>query len=255
MFWGYAARFASVLNWTSAFRQPHWRRSIAWWAHRFLGLGHSNWNLRFPTIGDWYRAKHTRIPEPWLNRIFPEGPDWPAAFGAFSFDGSSLNETAQWLRWNEFQVHLAMVLMKVDGASMHESLEVRVPLLDREVLQVAERVDWQSCLDLETGIGKLPLRKSLRRQVGWQSQEKKGFWVPMGDWLRGPLRELFEERVLSRNHLAGVPINNRSLRELWQSHQQGKDFAWGLWILLSLALWEGRHLDARSHPVWSQSEP
>lgn len=247
LFWGYAGRFSSVLSLAPAFRQPHWKRSVQWWAHRFVGWGNSSWNLRFPTIGDWYRAKHTHIPESWLARVFPEGPEWPQAYNAFSFDGSSLNETAQWLRWNEYQAHLAMVLMKVDGASMHESLEVRVPLLDREVVMVAARVDWESCLDLETGLGKLPLRKSLQSHVGWQTEEKKGFWVPMGDWLRGPLKGLFEERVLSRNDLAGVPIDSSSLGDLWRSHQQGEDFAWGLWILLSLALWEGHHLDARSH--------
>lgn len=247
LFWGYAGRFASVLGLATAFRKPHWRRSVDWWAHRFFGMGQSSWNLRFATIGDWYRSKHTRIPESWLIRVFPEGPAWPETFSAFRSGEWSLDKTAQWMRWNEFQIHLAMVLMKVDGASMHESLEVRVPLLDREVVDVAARVDWESCLDLGTGLGKMPLRKSLQRHVGWQSEEKKGFWVPMGDWLRGPLKGLFEEQVLSRRDLAGMPIDNRSVGKLWRCHQEGEDFASGLWILLSLALWESRHLSARSY--------
>ena len=41
------------------------------------------------------------------------------------------------MRWNEFVGHLTMVLLKVDRASMYHSLEVRVPLLDREVIDVA----------------------------------------------------------------------------------------------------------------------
>lgn len=245
LFWGYAERFASVLDLAPAFRRPHWRRSIAWWAHRFSGLGQASWNQRFHSIGDWYRAKHTRIPEPWLARIFPEGPTWPESFGAFSFTGSSYDETAQWLRWNEFQIHLAMVLMKVDGASMHESLEVRVPLLDREVIEVATRVDWRSCLDLEARVGKVPLRRSLSRHIQWQSQEKKGFWVPMGDWLRGPLRGLFEEQMLGRRELAGVPLDRTALLEMWRLHQGGYDLGWGLWILLSLSLWEMNSLACR----------
>jgi len=134
------------------------------------------------------------------------------------------------------------VLLKVDRASMHESLEVRVPLLDRDVVEVASRVSWQSCLELDRGIGKLPLRELLVRHAGFQTAGKKGFWVPMDEWLRGPLRGLFEEEVLTRKEIAGVSINNKELRRVWGQPQHGADVAWGMWILLSLALWESWHL-------------
>jgi len=79
-----------------------------------------------------------------------------------------------------------MILLKVDRASMYHSLEVRVPLLDKEVIEVATRVQWRSCLDMERTIGKLPLRYALARHVRHQTLDKRGFTVPMGAWLRGP---------------------------------------------------------------------
>ena len=101
-----------------------------------------------------------------------------------------------------------MVLLKVDRASMYHSLEVRVPLLDREVVDLACRIDWRSCLDLNRNIGKLPLRHSLGRQLHFQAQTKRGFEVPMNTWLRGSLKEVFQE---SRNATEGNPGHaNRS---------------------------------------------
>jgi asparagine synthase (glutamine-hydrolysing) len=162
---------------------------------------------------------------------------------AYRYEGSDLDETADWIRWTEFTNHLTMVLLKVDRASMYHSLEVRGPLLDRDVIDAATRTDWRSLLDIETPLGKLPLRELLRRRTAHQTSSKRGFTVPMGDWLRGKLRPLFEERLFERDVLAGLPMERREVRRWFQEHQEGKaDHAWGLWILLSLALWEDEFL-------------
>ena len=87
-----------------------------------------------------------------------------------------------------FVGYLTMILLKVDRASMYHSLEVRVPLLDKEVVEVATHVDWRSCLDVKRKLGKLPLRNSLARHVRHQTRTKRGFTVPMDAWLRGPLK-------------------------------------------------------------------
>jgi hypothetical protein len=60
------------------------------------------------------------------------------------------------------------------------------------------------------------------------------------------LRGLFEEAVLSRDDVMGLAIDRRSLRKLYQQHLSGShDFAWGLWPILSLALWEQHHFAGR----------
>ena len=128
---------------------------------------------------------------------------------------------------------------------MYHSLEVRVPLLDREVIDVAARVDWRSCLDLgQDGqeVGKLPLRRALARHVTHQTHAKRGFGVPMGRWLRSSLREQFESEVLTRDELLGLPFDRHAARAMFERHLAGPgDYGWGLWVLLSLCLWERTH--------------
>jgi asparagine synthase (glutamine-hydrolysing) len=125
---------------------------------------------------------------------------------------------------------------------MHHSLEVRVPLLDREVVETAARIDWRSCVDLGRGMGKLPLRAALRRHVPFQTEGKRGFTVPMAGWLRGPLRSLFRDMVLSRGELMGIPLDRSELARVVRRHRwRFESSTWLLWRLLSLALWEARH--------------
>jgi asparagine synthase (glutamine-hydrolysing) len=167
---------------------------------------------------------------------------WPVDYHVYDFDSSDADCAAQWLRWNEFLSHLTGVLLKVDRASMYNGLEVRVPLLDREVIDVAVQVDWRDCFSPAQGTGKIPLRKSLARRLKFQTSDKRGFEPPMGKWLRTSLRPFMEDVLLTRDHLAGVAVDRSALRALYQQHLEGRrDFGWGLWPLLSLALWEQRH--------------
>jgi asparagine synthase (glutamine-hydrolysing) len=244
LFWGYPSRFVPVLKHAHEFAYPYWLRMGLWGMGRLLGNGNSN--IRYQDIGACYHAKHTRIYEDDLGSLFPELPDWPPNFGLFAYSGSEQNKTAQWMRWNEFVGHLTMVLLKVDRASMHHSLEVRVPLLDREVIDVACRIDWQSCMDLNRNLGKLPLRDSLARHVRFQAQTKRGFEAPMNAWLRGPLKDIFQESVIERKEILGLPVNQEKLRLMFQQHSDNQiDYARSLWTLLSLVLWEHEHYQAR----------
>ena len=166
LFWGYPSRFVSPLKYSADFRQPQWFRTLRWGWARIIADGNGRHDLRYKSIGQLYRDGHSRIDETTLKQVFPDVAPWPNGFGLFDYNGCEPNHVAQWLRWNEFVSHLTMVLLKVDRASMFHSLEVRVPLLDREVIDVASRVDWRSCLDLaRRRLGKLPLRHALARHV------------------------------------------------------------------------------------------
>lgn len=248
LFWGYAGRSSTLIGASEKFKPAHILRILAWGQKKLLGTGSGNhFARRYPELGDWQRDRHTHLREKFLGRIFPKAPAWPSGFQGYKFSGWERNQTAQWLRWNEFVYHLPMVLQKVDRASMHHSLEVRVPLLDREVVDTAARVDWSTCLDLENKRGKLPLRLCHARHFRHQTQAKRGFEVPMGKWLRTSLQDVFKENVLARNEILGMEIDKKGLSELFNLHlNQTHDLARGLWPILSLSLWERHHYLKRS---------
>ena len=241
LFWGYAQRFGTLMAGVGDFRHSRWGRRVRKVARRLAGQPQTG-SHRHDSVGDWQRAVHGRLPEHWLKKVFPQMSGWPADYTAYDFNDSDPDRAAQWLRWNEFLSHLTGVLLKVDRASMYNALEVRVPLLDREVVDVAVQVDWRDCFSPEQDIGKIPLRKSLARHLNFQTSDKRGFEPPMGKWLRTSLRPFMEDVLLTRDSLAGVAIDRKALRALYQQHLEGRrEFGWGLWPLLSLALWERRY--------------
>lgn len=234
LFWGYPGRMLAPL-----------RRAVDSGSPRSLLGRLRRWSRPAIRPSLAYLASHRFVSEDWLRAVFPALPPWPAECTLYDFDGdgSDADALAQWIRWNEFSGHLSRILLKVDRASMHHALEVRVPLLDREVVEVATRVDWRSCLDLQRGVGKVPLRHALAREIPFQTSAKRGFTVPMSEWLRGVLRPVFEDMVLARTELAGLPFDRAVLREQYRRHLSGaEDQRWGLWRLLSLSLWEARHV-------------
>jgi len=130
------------------------------------------------------------------------------------------------------------ILAKVDRASMGVSLEARVPYLDHRVVETA----WRIPLDLRIhgGEGKWILRQVLYRHVppALVDRPKAGFGLPVGAWLRGPLRpwaeELLDERRLrSQGLLDAAPV-----RRLWSRHLSGRtDSPHHLWDILVLQAW------------------
>jgi len=242
LFWGYAGRFALALELTSDLDQYLEKPKARQRVNKFLAVAAKLQDPRLPTnVGDFYRVKHS-LSEGWLHQLLPDLPPWPPDFSLFTYSGWEVTPAAQWLRWNEFRGHLTRVLLKVDRASMFRSLEVRVPLLDREVIATALRIDWRSCLDIAQQVGKLPLRHALARHVHRQTWAKRGFDIPMAAWLRSPLRPVFEDIVLTRKEILGLPLNTKMVQRMFDRHLAAQaHYERELWTLLSLTLWEERH--------------
>lgn len=132
------------------------------------------------------------------------------------------------------------VLVKVDRAAMAHGLETRVPLLDYRIVEFA----WSLPHDMRVrnGTSKWLLRQLLHRHVpqALVDRPKKGFGVPMGTWLRGPLKEWAEEH-LSVERLASGPLRAEPIRQLWSEHLSGiADWQHRLWPVLAFQEWE-RH--------------
>ena len=218
------------------------------WAPHLLGVVRRLRGGGPPTgrgVGVLYARLHRFLPASFLHAVFPELPGLPEEFRLFESHARSTDGIAQWMRWNEYTGHLTRVLLKVDRASMHHSLEVRVPLLDRDVIDVATRIDWRTSYNPVKSLGKLPLRALLASKLSAVTVAKRPFTVSMSDWLRGPLRPIFEDVVASRDEILGLRVDRRALRAAFQAHlERREDHRWGLWRLLALCLWERRHMAA-----------
>jgi asparagine synthase (glutamine-hydrolysing) len=238
LFWGYPSRFGRILENAHHFRHPQWRRFAHYSSQRVMGRT-AVFDTRYANIGDRYRAAHTYVSMHWLRKIMPEVAHYHSVLPIFNYDGYEIDQTAQWMRWNEYNGHLTRILMKVDRASMSQSLEVRVPLLDREVIDVASRIDWRTCLDLKSKTGKLPLRAALSRHIPFQTQAKRGFTVPIIDWLKGPLKPLYHDLLTSRDQLLGIPVNRDQFQKLFKTFENGQHgYAPALWAFFVLLHWE-----------------
>ncbi|MBN1141399.1 MAG: asparagine synthase (glutamine-hydrolyzing) [Deltaproteobacteria bacterium] len=130
------------------------------------------------------------------------------------------------------------ILVKVDRAAMAVSLESRIPLLDHRIVEFAWTVPL--ALKFRQGEGKWLLRQVLNRYLPQDLIQgpKRGFAVPLGDWLKGPLRDwgetLLDEKRLK---LEGF-LNPEPVRTIWQEHRSGK-YSWHyrLWDILMFQAW------------------
>jgi len=135
------------------------------------------------------------------------------------------------------------ILVKVDRATMSTSLEARVPLIDHRVVELAATlpVHWLN----RDGESKRPLRQVLDRYVPRDliDRPKQGFGIPLGDWLRGPLRDWAGDLLAPDRIRAQGFMDADRLDTIWKEHLSGtRDWRLRLWDVLMFQSW----LDAQT---------
>lgn len=130
------------------------------------------------------------------------------------------------------------ILVKVDRAAMAHSLETRIPMLDHSVIEFAGALPLS--VKMRSGEGKWILRQVLDRYVpkALVDRPKMGFGVPVGSWLRGPLREWAED-LLNPVHLREQGFLDPSMiHKKWTEHLSGsRNWQYHLWDVLMFQQW------------------
>jgi asparagine synthase (glutamine-hydrolysing) len=136
-------------------------------------------------------------------------------------------------------------LVKTDRMSMAHSLEVRCPLLDRRVVELAFRIPADR---KQRGTqGKALLRALARRRLpsGLWRLPKRGFTVPIGDWIAGPSAQQFRDEVLHTRSAIGGCIDRAELTRMFASHSSGEQqHGYALWAVWVLERWLDDHRQA-----------
>jgi len=172
-----------------------------------------------------------------------------ADYDSFAIMESYFNRTEGWdplsrVQYVDIKTFLVDdILTKVDRASMAHSLEVRVPLLDHEVMEFAATLP--SSFKLRGSTQKYVLKRALKDLLPEETMNrtKMGFSVPLARWLRGELRPVFEERMFAADAFVNEIFEPAPIRAWWDRHQSGaSDFSPLLWSLLMLESWGRRFL-------------
>ncbi len=191
------------------------------------------WNEIFPA-----ESKQALLGEPFRAAAAPAPPLFEAALSALDTD------TINRMLYADLSISLpGDMLWKVDMMSMRHSLEVRVPLLDTRVVELAFRIggDWK----IRNGRGKYVfietfkdlLPKSLHRRPKW------GFEMPVSRWLKTDLHGLIDT-YLAPDRIKKQGIFNASVIEALVGNlmENRTDTSWQLWNLIAFQAWHESHM-------------
>ena len=153
-----------------------------------------------------------------------------------------------WLnRLLDIDTHMYLVddiFTKVDIASMQNSIEVRCPLIDHELIEFAATLPADA--KLHGWRGKHVLRKALEDLLPHKTlyRTKKGFGIPQARWLRNELRPMLRDLLLAPRVYERGQLERKTVERLLDEHDSGKvNHGLRLWNLLVLELWHQHYID------------
>ena len=128
---------------------------------------------------------------------------------------------------------------------MAHSLEVRAPILDHKLMELAATIP--SSMKLRGMNGKYIFKKTLNEVLPRSvlNRKKMGFGVPLAQWLRNDLREFAHAVIFDQRQDSF--LNDASVNRIWQEHQRGfRDRSTELWSILMFRLWQREFLTMKS---------
>ncbi|MBR9859435.1 asparagine synthase (glutamine-hydrolyzing) [bacterium] len=180
---------------------------------------------------------HSRFKYKNVSSVFPhlDASKIPLDWTTYSYNNSSNpKELLHNMRHAEFYGMMQKTLRKVDLASMQNSLEVRVPLLQKKFIEMSLTIDHR--LSYDKGNKKQILKTLLKKYIPNYEDDgvKRGFNVPLGDWIRKDLKLTFQEQILE-GKLQDIGMSRDAAELMLKEHHEGKDRKWPLFTLYALS--------------------
>ncbi|RSK40497.1 asparagine synthase (glutamine-hydrolyzing) [Mangrovimonas spongiae] len=196
--------------------------------------------LLAPSQNVAHQGLHSRFRTTLLQAVAPELSTvaLPEQYTVYNYTNTKDTRTLLTnMRHAEFYGMMQKTLRKVDLASMQNSLEVRVPFLDKQLIEASLQLDPM----LSYGAHK---RKHLLKQMMRQrfpsipkEKTKKGFSVPLGKWLREDLNPIITERLLD-NDVATFGFSRSAIEDMINIHYNKQaDYKWPIFTLYALMTW------------------
>jgi len=236
LFYGYP-RMYDFLNKRHWFKIPTSLRKQLIKVTNKLGLTNT-YAPFFQNLEQFWLSKHTKLPEGLLSKSFGEVEFSKEIKQLYQLEKfKSKSDLQHFLKWNEFYAHMQRVLMKVDRTSMKNSLEVRVPFLDKHFIAYS----WNHLVDLKQLKNlKKPLKDLLAQEIPEKllMKKKKGFSIPLEKWLKNELKNDLEKTVLERDLFGKQFFNQMVLKEYIKDFLRGgHNNAWGVWHIYAWQKW------------------
>ncbi|MDT0295734.1 asparagine synthase (glutamine-hydrolyzing) [Mesonia ostreae] len=184
-----------------------------------------------------HQGLHSRMRSKDLQRLAPSLSEvnLPEEYNVYNYENTgNIRDLLSKMRHAEFYGMMQKTLRKVDLASMGNSLEVRVPFLDKKMIETAIQID--PLLSYGGGRQKQLLKDVLHKRIPQVPEEsvKKGFSVPLTGWLRSDLQPKFEEVLLS-DRATNFDLNKKHIENMLTAHTKGEaDYKWPLFTLYAL---------------------
>lgn len=193
--------------------------------------------LLFNSQSKAHEKLHSRFRDNWLYKIAPhlENVNLPDKWVVYNYKNSkNERELLSRMRKAEFYGMMQKTLRKVDLASMENSLEIRVPFLQKKMIEASVKID--PLLSYGNGNKKQLLKNILYNKIPQIKDDglKKGFSIPLSKWIREELKDKFQDNLLSGDYIK-FGLEKKNIEEMLSMHiNKNYDFKWHLFTLYSL---------------------
>ncbi len=238
LFFGYE-RFWSI---GKNLRFQHWPKIARMGLYALDKYYSGNKNLNSVLLADHqskaHEGLHSRFKDNWINQIFPDLHNiaLPEEWNVYSYTNQKdITQLLSPMRKAEFYGMMQKTLRKVDLASMQNSLEVRVPFLQKKFIELALRIDPQ--LSYGKNQKKQVLKNILSNRLPQIKDDnvKRGFTIPLGEWIKKDLKPVFSDTLLSDN-MKTIGAEQSAIEMMLNEHiTNAQSHKWALFTLFALS--------------------